>query len=82
MIKKYILLTILLSISSITVFAISSSFIFDPSSQTFSKNSKKTNVISNFNQDYNLNYSISNTNNELEEEIKILTKKTTYLLWK
>lgn len=81
MIKKFILLTILLSISSITVFAISSSFIFDPSSQTFSKNSKKTNVISNFNQDYNLNYSISNTNNELEEEIKILTKKTTYLLF-
>lgn len=79
--KKIILTTLLLSISSITVYALSNSFNFDTSKLSFTSNSKKGNVVSNFNQDYNLTYSISSDNAKLEEEIKTLTKRTTYLLF-
>lgn len=78
--KKIILATLLLSFSSITVYALTNNFNFDTSKLSFASNSKKGNVVSNFNQNYNLTYSISNDNEKLEEEIKNLTKRTTYLL--
>ena len=79
--KKIILATLLLSFSSITVYALTNNFNFDTSKLSFASNSKKGNVVSNFNQNYNLTYSISNDNEKLEEEIKKLTKRTTYLLF-
>lgn len=79
--KKIILATLLLSFSSITVYALTNNFNFDTSKLSFASNSKKGNVVSNFNQNYNLTYSISNDNEKLEEEIKNLTKRTTYLLF-
>lgn len=79
--KKIILATLLLSFSSITVYALTNNFNFDTSKLSFASNSKKENVVSNFNQNYNLTYSISNDNEKLEEEIKNLTKRTTYLLF-
>ncbi len=79
--KKIILATLLLSFSSITVYAFTNNFNFDTSKLSFASNSKKGNVVSNFNQNYNLTYSISNDNEKLEEEIKNLTKRTTYLLF-
>lgn len=79
--KKIILATLLLSFSSITVYALTNNFNFDTSKLSFASNSKKRNVVSNFNQNYNLTYSISNDNEKLEEEIKNLTKRTTYLLF-
>ena len=79
--KKIILATLLLSFSSITLYALTNNFNFDTSKLSFASNSKKGNVVSNFNQNYNLTYSISNDNEKLEEEIKNLTKRTTYLLF-
>lgn len=79
--KKIILATLLLSFSLITVYALTNNFNFDTSKLSFASNSKKGNVVSNFNQNYNLTYSISNDNEKLEEEIKNLTKRTTYLLF-
>lgn len=79
--KKIILTTLLLSISSITVYALSNNFNFDTSKLSFTSNSKKDSVVSNFNQNYNLTYSISSDNEKLEDEIKNLTKRTTYLLF-
>lgn len=79
--KKIILATLLISFSSITVYALTNNFNFDTSKLSFASNSKKGNVVSNFNQNYNLTYSISNDNEKLEEEIKNLTKRTTYLLF-
>ena len=79
--KKIILTTLLLSISSITVYALSNNFNFDTSKLSFTSNSKKGSVVSNFNQNYNLTYSISSDNEKLEDEIKNLTKRTTYLLF-
>lgn len=82
MMKKIIITIIfLLSISSITVYALTDNFNFDTSKLLFALNGKKGNVLSNFNQDYNLTYSITNGNEKLEKEIKKLTKKTTYLLF-
>ena len=79
--KKLILMAIVLSISSITAYALSKNFNFDTSELSFTTNSKKSSVVSNFNPNYNLTYSISSENKDLEDEIKILTKKTTYLLF-
>lgn len=79
--KKIIIATILLSISSISVYALSNKFNFDTTKLSFATNSKKGNVVSNFNPNYNLTYSISSENKELENEIKTLTKRTTYLLF-
>lgn len=78
--KKYIVL-ILITISFITVKAISNNFKLDTSELSYTKNSKKDIVVSNFRKEYQLTNSISNENTELEEEIKNLTKKTTYLLF-
>ena len=79
--KKIVFSILLLSISSITVYALSNNFNFDTSKLSFATNSKKGSVVSNFNKNYNLTYSISNDNAELEEEIKTLTKRTTDLLF-
>ena len=78
--KKYIVL-ILITISFITVKSISNNFKLDTSELSYTKNSKKDIVVSNFRKEYQLTNSISNKNAELEEEIKNLTKKTTYLLF-
>lgn len=79
--KILIITTFLLFANSITVYALSDNFNFDTSKLSFSTNSKKDNVVSNFNPNYNLEHSISSENKELEDEIKTLTKKTTYLLF-
>ena len=65
----------------ISVFALSNSFSLDTTKLSFTENSKNKRIMSNFNQDYNLTYSVSDNNSELKEEIKDLTKKTTYLLF-
>ena len=78
--KKYIVL-ILITISIISVNALSNNFKLDTSELSYTTNSKKDNVVSNFRKEYQLTNSISNKNAELEEEIKNLTKKTTYLLF-
>ncbi len=78
--KKYIVL-ILITISIISVNALSNNFKLDTSELSYTTNSKKDNVVSNFRKEYQLTNSISNENTELEEEIKNLTKKTTYLLF-
>lgn len=79
--KKIFMLIGLASISTITVYALSNSFNFDTSKLSYTSNSKKENVVDNFNKNYNLTYSISSENKKLEEEIKNLTKRTTYLLF-
>ncbi len=79
--KQIFILIILISISTVTVYALSNNFNFDTSKLSFTSNSKKAKVVDNFNKNYNLTYSISSENKELEEEIKKLTKKTTYLLF-
>ena len=79
--KKIFMIISLVFLSSITVYALSNDFNFDISKLSFNINSKKKNVVDNFNKNYNLNYSISSENEKLEEEIKNLTKRTTYLLF-
>lgn len=78
--KKYIVL-ILIAASIISVSALSNNFKLDTSDLSYTMNSKNDSVVSNFKKDYQLTNSISNENSELEEEIKTLTKKTTYLLF-
>lgn len=78
--KKKIILLIILSFCFVKVNAISNKFNFDISEFSFEKNSKKNDLVNNFNDEYKLNYSISTKDEELENEIEILTKKTTYLL--
>ena len=78
--KKILLFVFLISISSMTVYALTK-FNFDTSDLSFTSNGKRASVVGSFNQDYNLSYSVTDQNKELEEEIKNLTKKTTYLLF-
>ena len=79
--RKIILIIIIILISTINVDALSKKFYFDTSKLSLSSNSKEKNVISNFDKKYNLTYSITTTDNKLENEISLLTKKTTYLLF-
>ena len=78
--KKIILSIYLISISIVSVYAISTKFTIDSTKISFSTNSKNGTIESNFNQNYRLSYSISSDNADLEKEIEELTKKTTYLL--
>jgi len=67
------------TVFTISVYAISKSFNIDTSKLSVVSNLSE-NLESNFNQDYNLQVSIDESNKVLEDEIKELTKKTTYLL--
>lgn len=78
--KKVILSICLISISIVSVYALSTKFTIDSTKLSFSTNGKKGTIVENFNQDYSLSHSISSDNAELEKEIEELTKKTTYLL--
>lgn len=79
--KRYlILIAICFSICSITVYALSLDFNFDSSKLSFSTNSKQSSIADKFDDKYQLSYSLRGEDAETEEEIKELTKKTTYLL--
>ncbi len=78
--KRYlILIVICFSICSITVYAFSLDFNFDSSKLFFSTNSKQSSIADKFDNEYQLSYSLKGEDEETEE-IKELTKKTTYLL--
>lgn len=78
--KKILLsISLFLSVGIISVFAVNS-FNVDSSNFSFNKSSKKNSVLNTFESDYKLSAKVSTTNEELEEEIIELTKKTTYLL--
>lgn len=76
--KKIIVIVALFLISS--VYALTNEFKIDTSKLSFKENSKKSSIASNFDSKYDLQMSITDTDKKLEEEIKELTKKTTYLL--
>lgn len=78
--KKVILSIFLVSVSVVSVYALSTKFTINTAKLSFSTNGKKGTIVENFNQSYNLSHSISSDNAELEKEIEELTKKTTYLL--
>lgn len=76
--KKIIVIVALFLISS--VYALTNEFKIDTSKLSFKENSKKSSIASNFDSKYDLQMSITDTDKKLEEEIKEITKKTTYLL--
>lgn len=78
--KKKILLTILLCFSCTSVFATTNHFEIDSSKFSFSSNSKKNKVTSEFDKKYNLTTNISESNDKVKTEITSLSKKVTYLL--
>ena len=79
--KKYFLIGVIGILSfSFSVYALTSQFSFDSSMLTFSSDSKADLVSDSFNQDYSLTASISSKDEELQEKVKTLSKKTTYLL--
>ena len=77
---KKVFFTVLVLTFSITVFALSKNFKLDTNSFSFSQNNKLKSLKSNFNSSYDLTYSITSENSELEEDIIYLSKKVTYLL--
>lgn len=80
-VKKYfILIIICLLMVPKAVLAVDDKFNFDSKMLTFSTNSKKSTVSNSFNKKYNLSYTLSSDDNQLEEKIRNLAKKTTYLL--
>lgn len=78
--KKIIFSVSALLISVVSVYALSNNFNFDSTKLTFSSNSKINNILSNFDSNYNLAYSITDENEELKKKITELSKKTTTLL--
>lgn len=78
--KKIFLSISALLIGVVTVYALSNNFNFDSTKLTFSSNSKISNILSNFDNSYNLSYSIIDENEELKKKITELSKKTTSLL--
>jgi len=77
--KKILISVILTTIFTISVFAITKTFNIDTSKLSIVSNLSES-LESNFNKDYKLQVSIDESNKALEDEIKELTKKTTYLL--
>ncbi len=79
--KKVLIFTSILFICfTISVYALTENFSFDTSKLTFAENSKKDEIINSFNKQYYLKTTLSNNNQELENKIKELSKKTTYLI--
>lgn len=79
--KKYVIVSIIgIFAFSVSVYALTNRFNINSSNLTFNANGKKQTVLNNFDKSYNLSYSISDANSKLDEEIKQLSKKTTYLL--
>lgn len=79
--KVLICLGLALSLYNMKLYAASDGFKMDLSNLSFTTNSKKQSVVSNFNSSYKLNSNVTSQNASLDEEIKKLTKKTTYLLF-
>lgn len=77
--KRKLLITVLL-IGISYVYASTNRFGIDTSSFSFSSNSKKKNVTSEFNENYKLTYNVSSSNEELKKNIVLLSKKIIYLL--
>lgn len=77
--KKLLIGICIIFISCTSVFALSNEFLIDTSNLSFT-NSKKTSIVNNFNEEYNLSYSITSNDAEFEEKIINLSKKVTYLL--
>ena len=77
--KKLLISIFIIFIGCTSVFALANGFSIDTSNLSFT-NSKKTSVVNNFNEEYNLSYSITSNDAEFEEQIINLSKKTTYLL--
>lgn len=69
-----------LLIGTVSVYALSNNFNFDSTKLAFFSNSKTSNIVSNFDNSYNLSYSITDENEELKKKITELSKKTTGLL--
>ena len=78
--KKIFFSIFIICISIISVYALSSNFTIDSDDFSFSKNNKKSSILSNFNQEYNLINSIEQDDSEIEKEIEELSKKITFLL--
>lgn len=76
----YIGITIGIATFVVTTYALINGFSFDSANLKFSLDSKRSSIVNSFNKQYNLEYSMTNDNDELEEKIKNLSKKTTYLL--
>lgn len=77
--KKILISICIVFIGCTSVFALANRFSIDTSKLSFTNN-KKTSVVNNFNEEYNLSYSITSNDAEFEEQIIDLSKKTTYLL--
>lgn len=77
--KKLLIGIFIIFIGCTSVFALTKGFSVDTSKMDFT-NGKKTSIVNNFNKEYNLTYSITSNDSELEEQIINLSKKTTYLL--
>lgn len=80
--KKYsfILISICFFACTLSVLALKFNFSFNSSVLDFGVSSKKNDITSKFDTKYNLTHSLMGTDSKLEDEIKDLTKKTTYLL--
>lgn len=80
--KKYsfLFIIIIVFICLPTINALTLNFHFDSSKLSFFSSGKRALVVDRFDNQYNLSHSLSNENGKLEEEVKELTKKTTYLL--
>lgn len=80
--KKNKLLVIIITFFAFTLstYALKTNFNFDFKKLSFNSSGKKSDIVDSFNDDYKLDISISKIDADLENEIKQLTKKTTYLL--
>ena len=76
--KKIIVFLIMISI--ITVYALSNNFNIDTSKLSFVNDSKKGNIVNDFNKEYELKYSIKEDKQDEKEKLKKIAKRTTYLL--
>ena len=78
--NKIIIAILIIFFSGISVYTLANSFSIDSTKLSLSSKNKKTDILENFNDEYNLTYSIASEDAALKEQITELSKKVTYLL--
>ena len=78
--NKIIIAILIIFFSGISVYTLANSFSIDSTKLSLSSKNKKTDILENFTDEYNLTYSIASEDAALKEQITELSKKVTYLL--
>ena len=78
--KKFFISVCIMVTGCMVAMPTNNKFLIDTSNFSFSQNNKNTSILNEFDDEYNLSYSLNSGDSKLDEEITYLSKKVTYLI--